>query len=49
MFSESCGTVERVLGRILGATPDLEDLVQTTFIEAMRALPRYRGEASAPG
>ncbi len=38
--------VERVLGRLVGATPDLEDLVQTTFIEAMRSFARFRGEAS---
>jgi RNA polymerase sigma-70 factor (ECF subfamily) len=38
--------VERVLGRLVGPTPDLEDLVQTTFVEAMRSFPAYRGEAS---
>jgi RNA polymerase sigma-70 factor, ECF subfamily len=46
MFEEHCGTVERMIARLLGSTPDLEDLVQTTFVEALRALPRYRGEAS---
>src|SRR5664279_3380346 len=46
MFSEYCETVERVIYRLVGATPDLEDLVQTTFIEAMRSIQRYRGEAS---
>jgi RNA polymerase sigma-70 factor (ECF subfamily) len=45
-FRAYVGRVERVLGRLLGATPDLEDLVQTTFIEAMRSFPRFRGEAS---
>ena len=38
--------VERVIARLTGPTPDLEDLVQTTFIEAFQSLPRYRGEAS---
>jgi RNA polymerase sigma-70 factor, ECF subfamily len=37
---------ERVIARLTGPTPDLEDLVQTTFIEAFQSLPRYRGEAS---
>jgi len=37
--------VERVLGRLLGPTPDLEDLVQTTFLEALRGIGGYRGEA----
>jgi RNA polymerase sigma-70 factor (ECF subfamily) len=46
MFKEHCGTVERVISRLVGTTPDLEDLVQTTFVEAMRAIGRYRGEAS---
>lgn len=46
MFKEYCGTVERIISRLVGATTDLEDLVQTTFVEAMRAIGRYRGEAS---
>jgi RNA polymerase sigma-70 factor (ECF subfamily) len=37
--------VERLLGRLLGPTPDLEDLVQTTFLRAIESLPRFRGEA----
>jgi RNA polymerase sigma-70 factor, ECF subfamily len=46
MFSDHCDTVERMIGRLVGATPDLEDLVQTTFMEALRTIHRYRGEAS---
>jgi RNA polymerase sigma-70 factor (ECF subfamily) len=46
MFREMLPTVERTLGRIVGPTPDFEDLVQNTFAEAMRALPRFRGDAS---
>jgi RNA polymerase sigma-70 factor (ECF subfamily) len=38
--------VERVVTRLVGPTPDLEDLVQATFIEAMQSFRRYRGEAS---
>lgn len=39
--------VERLLGRILGPRPDLDDLVQTVFVEACRAFAHYRGEGSA--
>jgi RNA polymerase sigma-70 factor, ECF subfamily len=38
--------VTRVIGRLVGPTPDLEDLVQATFIEALHSLSRFRGEAS---
>jgi RNA polymerase sigma-70 factor (ECF subfamily) len=38
--------VERVIARLTGPTPDLEDLVQTTFIQAFQSFGRYRGEAS---
>jgi RNA polymerase sigma-70 factor (ECF subfamily) len=38
--------VERVVSRLAGPTPDLEDLVQSTFIEAIQSFSRYRGEAS---
>jgi RNA polymerase sigma-70 factor (ECF subfamily) len=38
--------VERVIGRLAGPTLDLEDLVQTTFIEAIQSFKRYRGEAN---
>jgi RNA polymerase sigma-70 factor (ECF subfamily) len=38
--------VERVIVRLIGPTADLEDLVQTTFIEAMKGFRRYRGEAN---
>src|SRR5262245_62679223 len=38
--------VERTIARLTGPTPDLEDLVQTTFIEAFQSFGRYRGEAS---
>ena len=38
--------VERVVARLVGPTADLQDLVQTTFIEAIQSFGRYRGEAS---
>jgi RNA polymerase sigma-70 factor (ECF subfamily) len=38
--------VERVIARLTGPTPDLEDLVQTTFIQAFQSFARFRGEAS---
>jgi RNA polymerase sigma-70 factor (ECF subfamily) len=37
--------VERTVGRMVGRTPDLEDLVQTTLVEAVRSFGRFRGEA----
>jgi RNA polymerase sigma-70 factor (ECF subfamily) len=45
-FRTHVARVERVLARVIGPTPDLEDLVQTTFIEAMGSFVRFRGEAS---
>jgi RNA polymerase sigma-70 factor (ECF subfamily) len=39
-------TVHGLLGRLVGPTPDLEDLVQTTFMHALARLHRFRGEAS---
>lgn len=38
--------VERLLIRILGPRADLEDLVQTVFMEMCRALPGFRGESA---
>ncbi len=40
--------VERLLGRMLGPRSDLEDLVQTVFVEACRSFAHYRGEGT-PG
>jgi RNA polymerase sigma-70 factor (ECF subfamily) len=45
-FREQVRYVERVITRLVGPTPDLEDLVQATFIEAIQSFGRYRGEAS---
>jgi RNA polymerase sigma-70 factor (ECF subfamily) len=38
--------LERVLFRIVGASSELEDLLQLTFEHALRAFPSFRGEAS---
>jgi RNA polymerase sigma-70 factor (ECF subfamily) len=38
--------VERLLVRVFGARQDLEDLVQNTFLETLRALPSFRRESS---
>jgi RNA polymerase sigma-70 factor (ECF subfamily) len=35
----------RVLYRVVGPTPDLEDLLQEAYLQLMRALKAYRGEA----
>ena len=46
LFRAYSQVIERVIGRLIGPTPDLEDLLQTTFVEAIRSFGRYRGEAS---
>jgi RNA polymerase sigma-70 factor, ECF subfamily len=46
LFRTHAPVVERVLSRLVGPVADLEDLVQTVFLEAMAALSRFRGEAS---
>lgn len=38
--------VRRLLTRLLGPSADRDDLVQQTFLEAYRALPKFRGEAA---
>lgn len=38
--------VEGLLRRLLGHRSDMEDLVQTVFLEMCRALPGFRGESS---
>lgn len=39
-------TVSRVIGRLVGPSPDLEDLVQATFIETLQTLDRFKGSSS---
>ena len=38
--------LQRLVTRLVGPGPDVDDLVQTTFVQAIRAFPRFRGEAS---
>jgi RNA polymerase sigma-70 factor (ECF subfamily) len=45
-FRQHVSYVERVIARLTGPTPDLEDLVQSTFVQAFQSFGRYRGEAS---
>jgi RNA polymerase sigma-70 factor (ECF subfamily) len=45
LFRTYGGMVQGVIGRLVGPTPDFEDLVQTTFAEALGNLGRFRGEA----
>lgn len=37
--------VHRIVYRLVGRTGDVEDLVQTVFVEAFRSLPAFRGDA----
>jgi RNA polymerase sigma-70 factor (ECF subfamily) len=46
MFEDMLPVVERVMQRVVGPGADLEDLAQITFTETLRALPRFRGDAS---
>src|SRR5688500_13707955 len=45
VFSAHSPYLERMLIRIVGPSPEVEDLLQTTFLAAIRAFPRFRGEA----
>lgn len=38
--------VHRTLYRILGTNRDMEDLVQETFLEVFRSIPRFRGDST---
>ncbi len=46
LYRRHVATVQRTIARLVGPTPDLEDLVQTTFLEALHTLSRFRGTAS---
>lgn len=45
LLEQHAGLVARALRRLVGPTPDLEDLAQEVFLEALRGLPRFRGDA----
>jgi len=46
LFARHADSVHRFLGRLRGADArDLEDLLQRTFLEALRSIHRFRGQA----
>jgi RNA polymerase sigma-70 factor (ECF subfamily) len=45
LFQAHVGTVHRVVRRMVGGRADVDDLVQTAFVEAFRSLPDFRGDA----
>jgi RNA polymerase sigma-70 factor (ECF subfamily) len=45
-YRDHVDRVTRVIARLIGPSPDVEDLVQATFIEALQSLTTFRGEAS---
>lgn len=46
LYRRHVDAVHRQLGRLCGPDPDHDDLVQTVFLDAFRALPAFRGEAA---
>lgn len=45
LFQMHVRAVHRVCTRIYGPGPDVEDIVQTSFVEAFRSLSDFRGDA----
>lgn len=45
LFRANLNFVHRVVTRIYGPGAEVEDLVQTAFVEAFRSLPDFRGDA----
>jgi RNA polymerase sigma-70 factor (ECF subfamily) len=45
LFRLHVGRVHRTVYRLAGSSADIEDLVQTVFIDGFRSLPSFRGEA----
>jgi RNA polymerase sigma-70 factor (ECF subfamily) len=45
LFQRHVRAVHRVATRIYGPHPDVEDIVQTAFVEAFRSLADFRGDA----
>ena len=46
VLSAEAPALERTLSRIFGSRVDVEDVLQQTFVAAIRAFPTFRGEAS---
>jgi RNA polymerase sigma-70 factor (ECF subfamily) len=45
LFQTHVTAIYRVVRRLTGAPAEVDDLVQTTFVEAFRSLPSFRGDA----
>ena len=45
LFKRHRGDVTRLVFRILGQSPDVDDVVQDVFVHVYRSLPSFRGEA----
>jgi RNA polymerase sigma-70 factor (ECF subfamily) len=46
VFQSQRDRVHRTLFRILGTNRDMEDLVQESFLEIFRSIPRFRGDST---
>ena len=49
VFRKESPRLERMLSRLVASRSEVEDLLQETFIEAILAFPRFRGETSVHG
>lgn len=45
LFRSHRRDVARLVGRLLGPRPEVEDVVQEVFIQVFRSLPNFRGDA----
>lgn len=45
LFRLHVGRIHRTVHRLAGPSADIEDLVQTVFVDGFRSLPAFRGEA----
>jgi RNA polymerase sigma-70 factor (ECF subfamily) len=45
VFLAHSAYLERLLARVVGPSLEVEDLLQSTFVAAIQAFPRFRGEA----
>lgn len=45
VFTAHAPYLERLLTRVVGRSSEVQDLLQSTFVAAIRAFPRFRGEA----
>jgi RNA polymerase sigma-70 factor (ECF subfamily) len=45
LFRSHRRDVARLVGRLLGPRPEVEDVVQEVFIQVFRSLPNFRGES----